>query len=553
MTKMLTIAIALLVAGGTIQNAAAQKFSHRQAGNKFTQQQNNEAAESKFTAARDLIDDAQWIKAETQFAQYVAAYPQEKNADAAMYWMAYAQYKLRKFDQSKQTIDKLLKAYEKTAWKEDAETLLAQLPGAAVKIDPVNVEPTIAPGTPVAPVAPVAIAVPGAVIYTPAPGAPVALGQDPIEPQVRAEMQQRIAEAQARAQERTREAQDRVREKIAEAQAKWKDKNFVDFDYDFDFDFDFDYDSGNWGVGKGIGKGKGSAGDDDPCELKVVVLQALIENDPQRGISVATDWVKTGSTQTPTCRRAAVRLLARHGGKASIPTILGVAQNDPDPKVRLTAISSLGATNDDSVINPLRDFALNATDNQVAEAAVYALSQNTSAQAANVLADIALSNKPVNLRRAAINSISGRPGEAAVDALFKIYDSSNDLEIRKSVISGLSRRKSERAWARLLEIARSADNIELRKTAIGAIGRRGGDAAVTALINLYDSEKNEELKDQIMNALGYSNDARVTDKLISIAKSPQTSIDRKRRAIMLLTSRSKDPKVLQFLEDLLKQ
>ncbi|HYV25380.1 MAG TPA: HEAT repeat domain-containing protein, partial [Pyrinomonadaceae bacterium] len=401
MTKMLTIAIALLVAGGTIQNAAAQKFSHRQAGNKFTQQQNNEAAESKFTAARDLIDDAQWIKAETQFAQYVAAYPQEKNADAAMYWMAYAQYKLRKFDQSKQTIDKLLKAYEKTAWKEDAETLLAQLPGAAVKIDPVNVEPTIAPGTPVAPVAPVAIAVPGAVIYTPAPGAPVALGQDPIEPQVRAEMQQRIAEAQARAQERTREAQDRVREKIAEAQAKWKDKNFVDFDYDFDFDFDFDYDSGNWGVGKGIGKGKGSAGDDDPCELKVVVLQALIENDPQRGISVATDWVKTGSTQTPTCRRAAVRLLARHGGKASIPTILGVAQNDPDPKVRLTAISSLGATNDDSVINPLRDFALNATDNQVAEAAVYALSQNTSAQAANVLADIALSNKPVSLRRAA--------------------------------------------------------------------------------------------------------------------------------------------------------
>ena len=56
-----------------------------------------------------------------------------------------------------------------------------------------------------------------------------------------------------------------------------------------------------------------------------------------------------------------------------------------------------------------------------------------------------------------------------------------------------------------------------------------------------------------MNALGYSNDARVTDKLISIARNPQTPIDRKRRAIMLLTSRSKDPKVLAFLEDLLKQ
>src|SRR2546429_8212753 len=53
------------------------------------------------------------------------------------------------------------------------------------------------------------------------------------------------------------------------------------------------------GIGKGIGRGKGSAGDDDPCELKVVVLQALIENDPQRGIAVSTDWLKAGSTQTP--------------------------------------------------------------------------------------------------------------------------------------------------------------------------------------------------------------------------------------------------------------
>src|SRR5256886_5582926 len=166
MTRMLTIAIALLVAGGTIQTATAQKFSHRQTGNKFTQQQNNEAAESKFTAARDLIDDAQWMKAEAQFAQYVAAYPQEKNADAAMYWMAYAQYKLRKFDQSKQTIDKLLKAYEKTAWKEDAETLMAQLPGAAVKIDPATmyVDPVVV--TPA--VAPVPIVVPTIVIAPPA-------------------------------------------------------------------------------------------------------------------------------------------------------------------------------------------------------------------------------------------------------------------------------------------------------------------------------------------------------------------------------------------------
>ena len=42
------------------------------------------------------------------------------------------------------------------------------------------------------------------------------------------------------------------------------------------------------------------------------------------------------------------------------------------------------------------------------------------------------------------------------------------------------------------------------------------------------------------------------DELIEIARNPQTPIERRRHAIVWL-SRSKDPKVQKFLEDLLKQ
>ncbi len=507
----LAVAIALaLIASGMMRQAAAQQYSAGPKLNKFAQQGSNAAANTMFSGSRDLIDDAQWAKAEEKFAQYISAYPMEKNLDAAMYWMAYSQYKMRKFNQSKETIDRLLKTYENTTWKEDAELLLAQLPGAVtVKVDPitVSVEPVIA--------ASVAAAV-----------------QDPVEVRVRSqEMQERIAEAQ----ERTREAQERTRERLAEAQEKMKEKGL--FKYDFDFDFGF---------------GKKSA-NDDPSEFKIVVLQALFESDPQRGIAVATDWLKANSGQTVACKRAALTLLARHGGKTVTPTILAVAQGNDDLKVRTRAISLLGSSNDDSVIDPLRDFALNSTQNEITEAALFALSQNTGARAASVLADIALSNKPVALRRTAIAHIANRQGEPAVDALFKIYDSTQDLEIRKSVIRGLGQRKSERAGARLLEIARSSDNIELRKAAISAFGRRGGQPAVDALMALYGSEKNEEIKDQIMNSLAYSNDPKVTHMLITIAKNPQTPIERRRRIIMILAGHSKDPEVIQFLEDLLKQ
>ncbi|HBB93953.1 MAG TPA: hypothetical protein DC054_01060 [Blastocatellia bacterium] len=523
MMKMLApVAIIVFALTTFVGAASAQEFSVRPKASMFAPQSgNNAAANTMFSGARDLIDDAQWTRAEQKFAQYISAYPQEKNLDQAMYWMAYSQYKLRKFNQSKETLDKLLKTYEKTQWKDDAELLLAQLPGqVTVKVDPVTV--TVDP-------------VMASAIAAKIDAAVQANMQNPEIQGKLAEAQAKMAEAQARSQERTREAQERINERMIDAQEKFKDK----FNYDFNFDFDFN--------------GKGQAAADEPSEFKIVVLQALFESDPQRGIAVATEWVKPNSGQTVTCKRAALTLLARHGGKAVTPILLEVARGNDDLKVRTRAISLLGSNNDDSVIDALRDFALNSTQTEISEAAIFALSQNQSPRATGVLADIALSNKPITLRRSAIGNISNRQGEPAVDALFKIYDSSQDLEIRKSVIRGLGQRKSDRAWARLLEIARSSDNLELRKTAIGSIGRRGGQQAVDALMAIYGSEKNEEIKDQIMNSLAYTNDPKVTDMLISIAKNPQTPIERRRRIVMILAQHNKDPKVIAFLEDLLRQ
>ena len=184
----------------------------------------------------------------------------------------------------------------------------------------------------------------------------------------------------------------------------------------------------------------------------------------------------------------------------------------------------------------------------------------------------------------AIGSIASRPGEPAVDALFKIYDADQSVEIRKSVIAGFANRQSERAGDKLFEIARNADNIELRKTAISYIPRRGGDKSIDFLISLYDTEKNDELKDQILNAFGSGTvltrspravvagqnspdmvyvpsvrsvrspvaQKKVTRKLIDIAKNPQETMARRKRAIGWL-SRSDDADVQKFLEDLLRQ
>ncbi|HEU5131408.1 MAG TPA: HEAT repeat domain-containing protein, partial [Pyrinomonadaceae bacterium] len=214
----------------------------------------------------------------------------------------------------------------------------------------------------------------------------------------------------------------------------------------------------------------------------------------------------------------------------------------------------------------------------ISEAALYALSRHYSDRATAVLSDIALSGKTPAQRKAAIASISTRAGDPPVDALLRIYDADQSLEIRKAVINGFVNRKSERVGNKLVEIARSSDNVELRKAAVSAISRRGGDKAVEFLLNLYDTEKNEEVKDQIIYSLGSgnafhlnqavseaamvsgqhtytsggrTNDQRVVRKLIEVAKDPQSPMERRKRAIGWL-SRSKDPEVLKFLEELLK-
>ena len=513
-TLLLTLSLVLTLtttAFGQRRNFQGQAQSQPANQNQSSTRTAQADAASVFRSARDLITDGQWARAQEKFNEYVSSYPNEKNLDAALYWMAYAQQKLGKYNECRTTILRLLEKYPASTWRDDARVLLAQVPGSySVKYDPYF---TTGQGTTV-----VSTQGEPTVVYAPAaPGTPAVIavpGQ-------------------------------------------------------------------GYGIGVGVGGGAwtidelgGPTSDDDPCEFKIVVLQALFQTDLQRGIMAATEWLKPGSTQTVRCKSAALTLLGRHGGKAVTPVILGVARSEPDLKLRARAISALGATNDDSVVDALRDFALTSQDNDIVEASLYALSKHTGDRAIAVLSDVATSGKSVAHRKLAISSIAVRPGEPAVDALFRIYDADQSIEIRRAVISGFGNRKSERAGNKLLEIARSSDNVELRKAAINAISRRGGDKAVDFLLNLYESEKNEELKDQILyslaagtvyvttpGAIGYGNqslgalsrlnDQRVIQKLIEIAKNQQAPMERRKRAIGWL-SRSNDPQVLKFLEELLR-
>lgn len=509
--KFLAVLTLIVSLGGAALGQQRTSSSSSSSTTNRASQQSKTDATAVFRSARDLITDGEWAKAQEKFDEYVTSYPNEKNIEAALYWLAYAQQKLARYDQCRATIDRLLEKYPNSSWRDDARMLRIQAP-VAYAMSAAAAEDLAA----TLHATPVALAMVDApMVYTPSPSiTTVGVAGVP-------------------------------------AQAELTPLYSV-----------------------GVGVSSDSAADDDPCEFKIVVLQALFQTDLQRGIMAATEWLKPGSTQTTRCKSAALTLLGRNGGKAVTPVILGVARSEPDLKLRARAISALGATTDDSVVDALREFALNSPENDIVEASLYALSKHSGERAINVLADIAISGKTTSQRKMAIASIASRPGEPSVDALFRIYDADQTVEIRRAVINGFGNRRSERAGNRLLEIARSSDTVDLRKAAVSSISRRGGDKVVEFLLSIYNTEKNEEVKDQILSALGSGqifyttsnngqgpvlaqgqgtarmSDERVINKFIEIARNQQEPMERRKRAIGWL-SRSKDPKVLAFLQELL--
>src|SRR5215216_6697388 len=168
-TKRLLLVSFVLLAIASIAFGQQRPSSTSASSNRSTQQ-----ADTAFRSARDLITDGNWPMAVEKFDEYVSKYPNEKNIEAALYWLAYTQQKLARYDQCRSTIDRLLQNYPNTTWKDDARLLLAQMPATTIAYqDLIGSATTRVVTVP---------AMESAVVYAPiAPGTPIAVAAAPAQ------------------------------------------------------------------------------------------------------------------------------------------------------------------------------------------------------------------------------------------------------------------------------------------------------------------------------------------------------------------------------------
>ena len=255
----------------------------------------------------------------------------------------------------------------------------------------------------------------------------------------------------------------------------------------------------------------------EDCEIKILALQSLFQADEERAIGIVTEALRTNTSKCEGFQAAALSVLGSHGGPRVVPILLDIARNNPDPKLRLTAIRRLGEQKSDQVTDELIKIYDADRTKEVRGQILRALVDSRSPRATAKVLEIARANDDLSARQYAIRFVGEMNDAASLDELIKIYDADKTREIRSQVIRALGERDDPKARAKLFEIARQGDTPELRIEAIRRLGDHGR-VSIDELLQLYTSETNVQIKQGLLRAFAESNDPQAQAKLFAIAR-----------------------------------
>jgi tetratricopeptide (TPR) repeat protein len=306
--------------------------------------------------------------------------------------------------------------------------------------------------------------------------------------------------------------------------------------------------------------------DDD--DMRLTALAGIMQQDPDQVLPVLQKLLERKDECSIRLRKKAVNMLAQTKEEERADILLRVASTDPSAEVRREAVQWLSSVNTERAARALDSILFNAVDADTRDRALSALSQHRSPSARVSLRRFAeQTNIPTELRVRAVYYISqGRRTGDEAEYLRGLFNKTASPEIREAIIQGFANQRTPDRTSWLLGIARDKNQeIELRKKALYYAGQTpccnsGSGVASTPsyalelkdLLPLYDEfNGQQEMQEQMLYVYAQRRETEATDKLLAIAKAEKNPELRK-KAISWLSQR-KDPRVKQFLLDLLSQ
>jgi HEAT repeat protein len=500
--------LALGVLGGVALYAGARLegfFTARASGQelrKFNQfvQTANTPAMKLLREGRDLVDGEAWADAAAKFQQFLDVYPKDRDADVALYWLAYALKQQGRARESAERLSRLLSEFPKSNWAEEARAMLTEL-------------------------------------------APQTGDRRVIDESLNVQNEEiRIVALQSLFQANPERAQSYVADLLKPGSSA--SRGFKEAAVSM---------LGSHGGRQSLPLLLEVARTQPDAELRMIAARRLADFG---GESVVEDLIKLyDAERDPEVKASILRAFEGVGGARARAKVLEVARNPAEStELRQTAVRVLGDREDDDALEDLMRVYEADNNREVRQQIIRTLADMEDPRGFAKLAELArgAAGDP-ELRKTAVRVLGDREGEAAVEELFRIYESERDAEVKEEALRALGHHESPRAYARVAEIARArGGDRELRKAAIRILADHDrGRGAVELLVGLYDAETDAELKADILRSLANTKEKGALRKLLDVARR-DPDIELRKRAISLL-GESDDPEAARFLEELLKK
>jgi HEAT repeat protein len=290
------------------------------------------------------------------------------------------------------------------------------------------------------------------------------------------------------------------------------------------------------------------------------IMPAMLADDAQPTsalLQIARDQSRPRET-----RRSALSWLGQSSGSdGPIPrsvsdAILQIARDESDNmEVRRSALNVLSRLDQGAGIPPLIDLAranLNGDRTWLSKEALAALARSGDPRARDFLRSVVQrGDVPDDVLYTAIRGLGTEYATGRdADLLRSIYPRLTGDRSRDAVLSVIAEIGGTDNTRWLLGIARDENaTIASRRRALAYASRAG--VPMADLVRMYDTTTDPQMKDALISIYGQSGDRIAVDKMLQIAKSEEDANIRRRTIAQL--SRSDDPRVKEFLKDLIER
>jgi HEAT repeat protein len=216
----------------------------------------------------------------------------------------------------------------------------------------------------------------------------------------------------------------------------------------------------------------------------------------------------------PDVRGNAVFWLGEAGGDEAVDLLEELLTSSEDPEIQEKAVFALSQRRSERAARILRDLAANpGASLEAREGAIFWLGQRKSKENYDFLRELYEDLEQRSLKEKVIFSISQLEGKKAGDWLFDIaLNESEDMELRKNALFWAGQ-KTRIPVERLDELYSSLEHQEMKEQVIFVLSQRKGKESVDKLLEIARSEEDVELRKQAIFWLSQTKDPRVVDLL----------------------------------------